>query len=446
MKNVNVTEIINESKFTGFHKILLLMFCSLAFFDGFELGLPGPIAPLLMEEFSLSPILFGSLISYGSFGMILGALLTGLLADRIGRKNVIIVSAFLYSFFTLMGGFSTGATDFGIYRFIAGVGMGGIVPTIVGLATDYSPKTNRTFAVTLVTATIALGATITPLVGYFLIPEFGWRSLFFIGGLPILGIPFIVKFLPEAPIILMKKGRFDEISRILNRFSYGKIFSSDNKFEMETSVKDTKVPLIALFKNKRALSTTLIWVTYFFLYMVNFGLVAWLPSLMVKAGYPLGSSLLFGFVLGLGGLIGSLVGGKIANKTGLKIVVIVSFILSGLSLILLGINFSSAVLLYIVLFIAGWGISGSQNLFIVLVSQFYPTEIRSSGIAFASIWGRVGSFFGPIFGGLLLQLNFSIFLCFLAFGGVALIGALTTSGIKNRSMKQGVFVETTVKL
>ncbi|MBU8919443.1 MFS transporter [Bacillus sp. FJAT-29953] len=437
MQKVNVGEVINESKITEFHKVLLILCCCLAFFDGFELGLPGPIGPVLIKEWSLLPVVFGSLVSYGSFGMILGALMTGLLSDRIGRKNVLITSAFLYSFFTLMGGFSTGPTDFGIYRFIAGMGMGGIVPTVVGLTTDYSPKRTRNFYVTLVTTSIALGATVTPLISVFVIPDFGWRVLFYIGGLPLLVLPFVIKFLPEAPIILVKKGQFDKLSDILNRLSFGKIYRSDDQYEMEAK-NENKVPFIALFQNKRALSSTLIWNTYFFLYMVNFGLVAWLPSLMVQAGYPLGSSLLFGFVIGFGGLLGSLFGGKIANKTGLKTVVISSFILGALGLMFLGYKFSSATLLYIVLFIAGWGTNSAQNLYTAFVSQFYPTEIRATGLAFGMIWGRVGSFFGPIMGGLLLQMNLSIVLCFLVFGGLALIGAVSTLGITDRSKLRNV--------
>lgn len=104
----------------------------------------------------------------------------------------------------------------------------------------------------------------------------------------------------------------------------------------------------------------------------------------------------------------------------------------------LGYKFSSATLLYIVLFIAGWGTNSAQNLYTAFVSQFYPTEIRATGLAFGMIWGRVGSFFGPIMGGLLLQMNLSIVLCFLVFGGLALIGAVSTLGITDRSKLRNV--------
>lgn len=438
MKSVDVSSVVNESKFSRYHRVIVFWCCLLVFFDGIELGLIGAVATPIMGEWSLEPVQFGTVSSYSALGMILGALIFGPLADRISRKNTILISALIYSFFTLMGAFAQGIIDFSVYRFIAGIGMGGIVPTTLGLITDISPRKNRAYVATFLTTFIGVGALIAGLISIYLIPAFGWRSIFIVGGLPIITIPFLIKLLPESPIILYKKGRFEELANLLNRLSSNKEFySGKDKYEMLISVK-TKVPFMSLFQNKEGSSTLLIWIAFFCSYLVSFGLNAWLPNIMVRAGYPLTSGLLFAVVMGLGAMIGSLTGGKIAGQLGLKKVVIWSFILGGIPLCLLSINFGSAVLLYSIFFIVGWGTIGSQNLLLAFCSQLYPSEIRSTGLASASIIGRLGSFTGPLFGGIILSLNVPLNASFVAFGIVALIASISVMGVRSPNSRSNV--------
>lgn len=166
------------------------------------------------------------------------------------------------------------------------------------------------------------------LIGMFMLPAFGWRSMFIVGGLPLIGLPFIYKFLPESPLILLRRGKLEQLAKVLIRLSHGETFTSEQKYEMPKA----KVPFAALFQKRMALGTLMIWLTFLFSYIVVFALIAWLPNLMVKAGFPLGSSLLFATVNGLGATIGSLSGGKIADKTGLKKIIILFFVIGGISL------------------------------------------------------------------------------------------------------------------
>lgn len=429
MKSVDVSNIISESKFSKFHAILLFLCATLVFFDGIELGLIGAISTSLLEEWSLTAVQLGVVSSYTAVGMIIGGLLFGPLGDRFSRKNIIIFSTVIYSVFTLLGAFSQGIVDFSIYRFIAGIGMGGIVPTTLGLISDVFPRKNRSLSLTIATASIGLGAMVAVLLAIFLIPVFGWRSLFVVGALPLLLIPVLIKFLPESPIILYKKKRFSEMARTLNRIENTDQYKSTNHYYMEIITK-SKVPFTALFQNKQTVGTLLIWITCLCSYLVSFALTAWLPNLMVRAGYPLTSGLLFTVVLGFGALTGSLVGGKLAEHIGLKKIVVVSYILGSLSLCILGINISSSLLLYLIFFFVGIGTTGAQNLLLAYCAQFYPTEIRSTGIATANILGRVGSFIGPIFGGLIISMNFSTPASFIAFGVVALFAAIALASIR----------------
>jgi MFS transporter, AAHS family, benzoate transport protein len=447
MRTVDVSLVINESKFSKYH-IILVFWCSvLVFFDGIELGLIGAISTSLMEEWSLNSVQLGAISSYTAIGMILGGLLFGPLGDRVSRKNIILISSFIYSLFTLMGAFSQGIVDFSIYRFIAGIGMGGVVPTTLGLITDIFPRKNRSFSLTIATASIGLGAMVAGLLAIFLLPVFGWRSLFIVGALPIIALPFLVKILPESPIILFNKQKFAELANSLNRIKNEKTYTADDKYQIEVTTK-SKVPFTALFQNKQTIGTLLIWLTCLCSYLVSFALTAWLPNLMVRAGYPLTSGLLFTVVLGLGALIGSLTGGKLSERIGLKKIVVISYILGGLSLCVLSINIGSSILLYSIFFITGLGTTGSQNLLLAYCSQFYPTEIRSTGIATANIMGRVGSFIGPIFGGIIISLNFSTPASFVAFGIVVLLAALSLSGIRaaKESSNNHLTINNTIKL
>ena len=404
--------------------MILFISCLLVFFDGIEVVILGVVSTPIIEEWSLSPIQYGALTSYTAFGMILGGLVCGPLADKAGRVKIILFSTFLYSFFTLMGAFSQGIVDFGIYRFLAGVGMGGIIPTILGLITDLSPKKNRALIVSTVTTCMGLGGVFAAMLAIFVLPSFGWRAMFVVGAFPLLCIPFIYKYMPDSPLSYLRKGKNDQLAKLLNRLSYSETFTSDQKFEMKI-VTHAKVPFTALLQSNMALGTAFIWLTFFFSYLVSFGLTAWLPNLMVQSGYPLGSSLMFMTVNLLGATISTLVGGKIADKIGMNKIIVVFFMLGGISLMVLGIKFSSVFLLYIFVFMAGWGTVGTQNLLLAFCSQFYPTEIRATGNATAAIMGRVGSFVGPLFGGALVASNVPTAMCFMAFGAVAFTAAIS---------------------
>lgn len=429
MKKVNVVDVIGESKFSKYHVILLFWCSLLLFFDGIELGLIGAISTSLIEEWSLSSVQLGTISSYTAVGMIIGGLLFGPLGDKVSRKNIILVSTLIYSLFTFMGAFSQGVVDFSIYRFIAGIGMGGVVPTTLGLISDIFPSKNRSLSLAVGTAAIGLGAMVAGLLAIFLIPAFGWRALFIVGALPMLALPILVKIMPESPVILYKKQRFDKMARLLNSIANTNFYTAKDTFKIGIKTQ-SKVPFTALFQNKQTVGTLLIWITCLCSYLVSFALTAWLPNLMVRAGYPLTSGLLFTVVLGLGALIGSLTGGKLAERVGMKKIVVVSYVLGSLSLCALGINITSSILLYSIFFIVGIGTTGAQNLLLAYCAQFYPTEIRSTGIATANILGRVGSFIGPIFGGVIISMNFSTPASFVAFGVVAFIAALALSGIK----------------
>ncbi|RHW32368.1 MFS transporter [Lysinibacillus yapensis] len=422
----NIIDIVNEGKFNRFHLFLLVTCCVIITFDMFDLVIYSSVLPLLMEEWSMSPVQAGTIGSYGPLGMMVGAFIFGILSDKIGRKNGLIISVFLFSIFTFLCAFAPGPNSFGAFRLLAGIGIGGVMPNVLALITDYSPKDIRNKMVSIVMISFPVGGILAALAGMYFIPHTGWKSVYWISIIPVLLIPILYKFLHDSPALLLAKGKTDELCIALTKANPKVSLTPDMKFETSTLKEDAGSPVAALFKNKRALGTVMIWIAFFMcLLMVN-GINTWLPKLMFSAGYELGSSLSFMIVLNVGAIIGTLILGSLADKYGAKRVLVPMFVMAAVSLALLGFK-ANMVVLYLLVAIAGACTTGAQNISYSFVTQYYPSLMRSTAVGFASGIGRIGAIIGPTFGGLLVQLNLSVEMNFFAFAVPGIIAAIAFS-------------------
>ena len=426
MSKINITEVVNEGKFNRFHIGLLICCCFIIVFDMFDLVIYSSVIPILMKEWSISPVQAGAIGSYGFFGMMLGAIFFGILADKFGRKNILILSVVLFSIFTFLCAFAPGPTMFSIFRFIAGVGIGGVLPNVIALLTDYSPKHMHNKMVSIVMCCFSVGGILAALIGIYFIPLMGWKSVYWVAALPLLLIPLMVKYFHDSPAILLMKGRINELRIVLSKVNDKISLPSDVEFILSTEKEDSGSPVLALFKNKRALGTVMIWIAFFMCLLMINGVSTWLPNLMFSAGYPLGSSLSFMIVLNIGAIIGTLILGGLADKFGVKKVLVPMFIIAAISLTLLGFKNNMAIL-YLLVFITGACTMGAQNISYSFVSQYYPSLMRSTAIGFASGIGRIGGIIGPTFGGILVSLNLSAQMNFLSFAIPGILAALAFS-------------------
>ena len=215
MSAINLQRVIDDSKFNRFHGLVLFWCAFVIIFDGYDLVIYGSVLPHLMTEWGLTPAEAGSLGSVALIGMMIGAFIFGPLADKIGRKNVILFCLALFSFFTGIIGFSTSTTEFGIYRFISGLGLGGVMPNAIALITEYAPRKHKSTLVSIMFSGYSVGGVMAAGLGILLIQPFGWRSLFFIGALPLLFLPLMYKTLPESPSYLLLKNRKRQLGSIL---------------------------------------------------------------------------------------------------------------------------------------------------------------------------------------------------------------------------------------
>lgn len=433
MSQPSVKQMIDESKFGRFHFLLLLWCASIIVFDGYDLVVYGSVVPVLMKEWAISPIQAGAIGSYALIGMMLGALIFGPLADKIGRKNVILICVTVFSIFTFLAGFSQGPTSFSILRFLAGVGLGGVMPNVIALMTDYAPKFIRSTLVSMVFIGYSIGGILAAVFSMIFTPTV-WQAVFWIGAFPLLLLPLMIKTLPESVNYLLKKKKYHQLGQVLKKIQPNHQPLTIYKNEEVDSTKS--MPVIKLFEQKRGLSTLMFWSANFMCLLMVYGLNTWLPKLMSNAGYPLGSSLTFLIVLNVGAIVGTIIGGSLADKLSIKKVLIFFYLLGGVGLIFLGFK-SNTFILYTLVFLAGAGTIGTQNIANSYISQYYPAYIRSTGMGMAFGIGRIGAIVGPTLGGVLLAINISLQVNFLVFAIPGIIATIAISLVQERYGNSG---------
>lgn len=390
----------------------------------------GTVVPVLIEEWGLTSVEAGAMGSYGLFGMLFGAILLGMLADRFGKKNVMVLSIILFSGFTVLCGFAGSPTEFSIYRFLAGLGLGGIMPNVIAICTEYAPSRLRSVVVSIVLIAYSVGGMLAPIFGITLMPNFGWELLFWFGGIPLLLLPIIFKYVPESSAFLLQKGREQDVKNILARVD-DKLDLSENVELTTNDAPQSKVPVIGLFKNKRALSTILFWITYFCSLLMVYGLNTWLPNLMIEAGYGLNSSLAFLMILQGGSIIGTIAVARLSLKYDLRVMLAILYAIGAFAIGLLGFG-GNVLYIYLLVGIAGASSIGAQHLIQAYVSQYYPPSIRSTALGIASGIGRVGGMVGPTLGGILLASNLPMQFNFIAFAIPGIIAAIALGSVPGK--------------
>jgi AAHS family benzoate transporter-like MFS transporter len=431
MRQIDVHKLSDEARFNGFHKLVLLACALIIIFDGYDLAVVGIALPSIMKGMGVDATSAGFMVSAALFGMMFGNILFGTLADRIGRRRVVVICITLFSLFTAAAGFTSDSITFSIARFIAGVGIGGVMPIVVAQMTEYSPLRIRSTLITLMYSGYSVGGVLAALLGKGLIETYGWQSVFIAAGLPVILIPLILTAFPESMPFLIKKGRIDELKKIVSKMEPSYQPQAGDRFALPREDKADNAPIRHLFRENRGFSTVMFWVAFLMCLFMVYGLSSWLTKLMASAGYSLGSALTFVLVLNFGAIVGAIGGGWLADRFHIKYVLAGMYVLAAVSITLLGYKVPTEVL-YVLVALAGASTIGTQIVGLAYAGQFYPMAVRGTGIGWALGVGRIGAILAPIVIGALVGMELPLQQNFMAIALPALIAAIAISLIDHR--------------
>ncbi len=400
-------------------KVLLICWMSILF-EGYDVGVMGAVLPTLAEykQWDLSPLELGALSSYALVGMFFGAFIIGTLSELYGRRRMLLACVTLFSLTMLGAAFSPTPWVFGLMRFIGGVGLGGVIPVAAALTIEYSPAEKRSFNYGIMYSGYSLGILSAALVAMWLLEQFGWRSVIAFGAIPLLLIWPMARILPESLEYLSHKGLHSQANKLADKLD----IHYQPSIEQQQKSQSIKEIIAVVFAKKHLRATTCFWIALFCGMLLVYGLNTWLPSIMRKEGYNLGSSLTFLIVFSLASAIGGLFLGKIADKYGVRNSVAFFFLLGAIGVGCL-IFKQNIYMNYILVAFAGIGSISAALILTGYIANYYPSNARASATGWALSFSRIGAMTGPMFGAYIASLGIATSWNFIAFAVVAVIAA-----------------------
>lgn len=396
-KTLDVGAVLDESRWTGYQKLLIFGTALTIILDGVDNQLLPNAVPTLINEWGRPRADFTDALALGPFGMMIGGLIGGVLGDRLGRRTALLLSVLTFAVLTLAIAFVDSIGMLGALRFLAGVGLGGAMPNAATLASEYVPRRQRPFAVTLTIVCIPLGGVLAGELAARVIPAYGWRALFIIGGIvPIVLAMVLWKVLPESPRFLAgRRARWPELTRTLRRIGHDVPDDVEYVEAGAAGAPASARPSIgSLFTGAYARDTVALCASFFFCLMVNYVVILLLPAMLTANGFtqPAASRALS--ASNFGGVAGAILGALVIQKLGSRVTMLgMSAAAVGCAVVLAGlpIDPQNALFLMIMFVVTGGLLNGVQTTMYALAAHVFPTDIRSTGVGTAVAVGRVGN-------------------------------------------------------
>jgi AAHS family 4-hydroxybenzoate transporter-like MFS transporter len=415
-----VTQVIDDGKISG-QQILVVGLCM--FFnmlDGFDIIAMAVVAGDVSREMMLPPDKIGWIFSFALAGMMAGAMLLAPISDIIGRRKVIVVSIVVVGVSILLTANATTLTEFIVLRFISGVGAGVMLASQATLAAEYSPEKYRSLSVTFVTSGYALGAMLTSVAAGLILPDYGWRGMFWFGGVATLVMGVVAWLLiPESLKYLLERRPSDALRRInkiltkLKRDTLLQMPDVDPR-QQKQSLGMVQVMLQLLAKEHRKVTLTL-WTTFFLAFSALYFLLSWIPMLIEDSGFSAADAREAFFLFNLGGVIGVWILGILSTRWKLTNIVFALMFSASIFMVIFAAIPGDIDFLFTLIFVIGLLQQGGFTGLYAAAAKAYPTSMRSTGIGWSIGLGRFGAVAGPavagylIAGGLDMAANFYIF-------------------------------------
>jgi MFS transporter, AAHS family, 4-hydroxybenzoate transporter len=405
--DVNVSELIDQSRLNGFHIRVVGLCACLLFFEGFDLNAISYAAPGLAKELAISKAALGVVFSAGQLGLMLGALVFGIAGDRWGRKRVFIACGLDFGLATLATALSSSYSMVIFWRLIAGLGLGGAAPIAITIASDYCPKRVRAALTMVMYCGYTIGGVFAGIVNAYIL-RFGWRTVFYTGGaMPILLAPVLILALPESLNYLISRGtRGGEIAGILARLAPGSHSAVDSRFFMDQAY-EKKLQVPELFRGGYARRTSLLWMALFVSLITLFSLTNWLPTLLTGMSVTPKQIVAITATAQGAGLLGSIAAARLIVSWQPFRVATIGYALGATLLLVLG-KFGSSYAAFLTIYaFLYFFLIGDQNIMNAMSGHIYPPRTRATGSGWAIGIGRIGGIIGPTIAGALLALKWA---------------------------------------
>ena len=396
MKTVDVGVVLDEGRWSGYQKLLILGTALTIIIDGIDNQLLGNAIPSMMKEWGLGRGAFSTALALGPLGMMLGGVFGGMLGDRIGRRTALLSSVIAFAALTFAVATVNSVFLLGFFRFLCGLGLGGAMPNAAALASEYVPRRQRAFAVTLTIVCIPLGGTLAALMSAQVVPQYGWRALFVLGGIiPIVLAAVLFKVLPESPRYLARhRERWPELISMLRKAGHN--VPADASFIEAGTSQTTKsnASIGDLFVPSFRMDTLGLFGAFFFCLLANYIGILLIPVMLTGAGFQQAFASNALAAWNFGGVGGAIIGALIIQRLGSRMTMLGLSAISVASALWLAaippdpLNTLQLIVMFVIL---GGSLNAVQTTMYALAANVYPTEIRGTGIGTAVAVGRIGN-------------------------------------------------------
>ncbi|MFZ6044672.1 MFS transporter [Pseudomonas sp. CR3202] len=406
---LDVQSFINTQRLSAYQWRIVLLCFLIVFLDGLDTAAMGFIAPALTQDWGIDRASLGPVMSAALIGMVFGALGSGPMADRFGRKVVLVTAVFLFGLFSLISAFSANLEQLLVLRFLTGLGLGAAMPNATTLLSEYTPERLKSLLVTSMFCGFNLGMASGGFVSAKMIPAYGWHSLLLLGGLlPLALAVVLLLWLPESArfLVVRNKGA-DKVRKVLAPIAPGEVAVASGFSVPEQKTVQSRNVFQVIFSGTYSAGTLLLWLTYFMGLVIVYLLTSWLPTLMRDSGASMEQAAFIGALFQFGGVLSAVGVGWAMDRFNPHKVIGVFYLLAGVFAYCVGQSLGETTLLATLVLAAGMCVNGAQSAMPSLAARFYPTQGRATGVSWMLGIGRFGAILGAWIGATLLGLGWN---------------------------------------
>ena len=429
---VDVRQLINQSELSRWQKRLIALCFIVVALDGMDIALMGFIAPTLKASWGVTNHQLGLVISAALVGLALGAMLAGPLADRYGRRMMIILSVFFFGLWTLATALADNVEQMMLFRFLTGLGLGAAMPNVGTLVAEYAPERRRAFIITVVFCGFTFGAASGGFAASWLLPRYSWHAVMLLGGiLPLVMVPFLVRGLPESVrFLISRRAPASRIHAILERMLPGAT-RPDSAFHARETAPVTQGAMTTVVSSRYLFGSLMLWGGYFMGLFLVYLIGSWLPSLINTLGMSVTEAAVITAMYQAGGTLGSLFAGWLMDRFNANLALAAIYFCGGLAIVALGFSPAEVGIMSAIAFCSGFCFNGANTGMNALSASYYPTHARATGSSWMHGVGRVGAILSAFVGAEMLSLGWSFSLIFVLLAIPALLTTLMLL-LKNR--------------